>query len=132
MQTAIIIDNNALFRRALQNILQLSFPAMYVVEADSGWLARLMVESLTPQVVFIDPQLPGENGFEIIENIKHRRPNIAIIVLTDYDPPQYRQAALAAGAGYFLAKSRSSAQDILSLVEQVVKKLPARAQCSIY
>lgn len=70
----------------------------------------------------MDIKLPGESGLELTKKIKSSYPEIIIIILTNYDLPEYRDVAMRNGADYFLSKGSSNTQDIVSLVESVVYK----------
>ena len=68
----------------------------------------------------MDIKLPGENGLELTAKIKAKYPDVVVIILTSYDTPEYRQAAVQAKANHFLSKGSSSKEGILALVESVL------------
>jgi YesN/AraC family two-component response regulator len=92
---------------------------MVVDEAVDGEEALVKVESLLPHLVFMDIKLPGANGLEITRKIKEDYTAIKIIILTSYDFPEYREAAVQYGADHFLSKESSSREDILALVDTI-------------
>jgi YesN/AraC family two-component response regulator len=92
---------------------------MVVEEAVDGEEALVKVESLLPHLVFMDIKLPGANGLEITRKIKEDYTAIKIIILTSYDFPEYREAAVQYGADHFLSKESSSREDILALVDTI-------------
>ena len=96
---------------------------MVVWEAVDAKEALQKVDALSPNLMFIDIRLPGENGLELTKKIKTRYPKIIIIILTSYDLPEYREAAHQYRANYFLSKGSSGMEEILSLVESILSDL---------
>lgn len=66
---AIIIDDERLARQELKNLLA-SYPEINVVaEANNAEAAIESIKQLKPDVIFLDIQMPGKNGFELLEDI---------------------------------------------------------------
>jgi DNA-binding NarL/FixJ family response regulator len=92
---------------------------MAVEEALDGKAALEKVISFLPHLVFMDIRLPGQNGLELTRKIKTSHPNIAIIILTDYDLPEYREAARSGGADGFIPKGGLNLANIGALIETI-------------
>jgi DNA-binding NarL/FixJ family response regulator len=107
MLTTLIVDDNQAFRTELRTFLTASFPAMLLTEAADGMDALHKIDALDPDLIFMDIHLQDENGLDLTKKIKSLYREIIIIVLTNYDLPEYREAAFAFGANYFVAKSAS-------------------------
>ena len=93
---------------------------MEIIEAEDGDVAMQKIDAQPPDLIFMDIKLPGENGLELTGKIKTKYPNVIVIILTSYDTPEYREAAVQAKANHFLSKGSSSKESILSLVESVL------------
>lgn len=119
MAKVLIVDDNAHFRESLRDILHVRVPTLETHEATNGEEALTKVEACRPDLIFMDISLPGENGLEVTKKVKARYPDIIIVVLTNYDLPEYRAAAFHNGANYFLSKDVSSG-DLFALVERVL------------
>lgn len=119
----LIVEDNPTFRQTLVDILSTRFPRMIIEEATDGREALQKTEAMAPDLIFMDVKLPGENGLELTQKIKAANPEIMVIVLTGYDLPEYREAAFAHGANYFLVKGSSTNEEILALVETVLSDL---------
>jgi len=79
---ALIVDDERLARNELLRLLE-KFPEIEVVgEAANGNEAVEKIEDLSPDLVFLDIQMPGMNGFEVLEHL-HVVPNV--IFITAYD-----------------------------------------------
>ena len=115
---ALLVEDNTNFRHSLSDILLSYFPLIGVDEAADGGEALTKVEYLRPDIVFMDIQLPGENGLEVTRKIKLVYDYIVIVILTSYDLPEYRQQAFRNGADCFLSKGDDSCvEDILARIE---------------
>ena len=123
MFNTLLVEDNADFRQALSGILLSYFPLMGVEEAGDGEEALGKVEDQRPDLIFMDIQLPGENGLEVTRQIKHAYANIVIVILTSYGLPEYRQQAFRNGADCFLSKGDGSCmEDILARVEGAIAR----------
>ena len=118
MFQALLVEDNTAFRNSLSDILLSYFPLIGVDEAVDGTEALTKVEYLRPDIVFMDIQLPGENGLEITKKIKLVYDYIVIVILTSYNLPEYRQQAFRNGADCFISKGDDSCiEDILARIE---------------
>lgn len=118
-KTLIVEDSNA-FRAAFKQELRKRFPEMRVEEAVDGAEALKKVDGFAPDIVFMDIRLPGENGLALTEKIKARNPGIVVVILTDYDLPEYREAALDVGADRFIPKGALNLAEIGRIVDALV------------
>lgn len=92
---------------------------MTVEEALDGKKALEQVTTFLPELVFMDIRLPGQNGLELTRIIKKTHPNIAIIIITDHDLPEYREAATIGGADGFIPKGALNLTDIGTLIQNI-------------
>ncbi len=121
MVTALLVEDNEFFRQSIKKILNDRFPLLAVIEVGTCREALQMCLACLPDLIFADINLPDGNGLELSRTLRSRHPKIIILVLTSYDLPEYRQAALANGANYYFPKD-SNHEVILSMVEFELKK----------
>lgn len=89
---------------------------MSIYEA-SQWDEVLgFLERVVPDIVFLDIQLPGGSGLELVSKIKDRCSTACIVILTSHDLPEYREAAARLGASCFLCKGKAGPAEIEELV----------------
>ncbi len=80
--TAIIIDDERLARKDLSNLISEIGSVTLVGEADSVSTGVEALKKHKPDVIFLDIQMPGESGFDLLEKIKI---DAKIIFVTAYD-----------------------------------------------
>jgi len=98
---AVIIDDEEDSRSNTKNMLQNYCPEIEVVgEAASGPEGKLKIQELKPHVVFLDINMPGMNGFQMLEGIYNR--DFCVIFLTAYS--EHGITAVKAGATDYLLK----------------------------
>lgn len=102
--SVIIIDDHALFRRGVSQMISAD-PAFEVIgEAASGAEGLLLVEQLKPDLALIDLNMKGMNGIETLSRIKEAKLESKCIVLTVSDAEADLLEALRAGADGYLLK----------------------------
>ena len=103
MIRVLIVDDHALVRRGLKDLLD-SADGIEVVDAiDDGSLAAAAVTGLEPDIVLMDLSMPGLDGIEATRAVLAVRPVTKVIVLTSYSESARILSALDAGAvGYLL------------------------------
>jgi DNA-binding NarL/FixJ family response regulator len=120
MNRLLLIDSNTFFRKALRDILSFKFPSLIIEEAESGWEGMQKITRFRPQFVFIDIQLPEEDGFTLACQIRAEHPAIIVVIFTSYNLEEYQTAALQAGIDHVIPKNIWSGQGILALVETLL------------
>ena len=125
MNRILIVEDNDTFRHTLRSLLHSRFPAMAFEEAQDGTDAMQKTNDFLPNLIFMDIKLPGKSGLELTKQIKDEFPSTVIILLTNYDLPEYRVAAYESGANYFLGKGSSTAEEILELVDSILCTTPS-------
>jgi DNA-binding NarL/FixJ family response regulator len=93
---------------------------MEIFEASKGEEALQIIDANPLDLIFMDIRLPGESGLDLTSKVKVKYPDLVVIIMTSYDTPEYREAAVQAKANYFLSKGSSSKEGILKLVESIL------------
>jgi len=120
MTRTLLVDDSDTFRRTLKSLLSHRFPSMCLEEAPDSTEALKKITSFDPELIFMDIKLPGASGLEVTKKLREARCRAAIIILTGYDLPEYREAALRNGADHFISKESTTSEELLSLVERIL------------
>jgi DNA-binding NarL/FixJ family response regulator len=99
----LIVDDHALIRRGLSDLLSAAEGIDVVGSIDDGLLAAALVTELEPDIVLMDLSMPGLDGIEATRAVLQVRPTAKVIMLTSFSENARILAALEAGAvGYLL------------------------------
>ena len=115
----LIVEDNAFFRQSFKERLQMLFPVMVIQEAANAREALQQFTAFCPELVFMDIRLPDGNGLEVTKKIMANDPNVTVIILTNYDLPEYREAALPIGAKTYLDKNSFSWEEVETWVKSI-------------
>ena len=119
MCKTLIVEDDRTFRHLLKDMLCEPFPAMIIEEAADGKQALHKVDHFLPDLIFMDINLPDANGLDLTRKIKHAYPAIIIVIITNCDVEDYRDAALRYGAAYCIIKNAWSSDQIVALVRSI-------------
>ncbi len=99
----VIVEDQLLLRAGLRALLLLEPDIEIAGETETGAQAERMIATLLPDLVLMDPTVPGISGIATIAQIKQRVPGVKILILTLHRADEYIQQSLRAGAdGYIL------------------------------
>jgi DNA-binding NarL/FixJ family response regulator len=107
MSNLYIVDDHVMMREGLRALLE-SAGHRVIGESDSPTSAISGIVRLQPDVVLLDLNLNGRNGFEVMEELRRRKVNAKVIVLTMSHQPRHVTQALQAGAMGYALKGQSS------------------------
>lgn len=113
--TIIIIDDHALFRKGVSQMISTDSEFTVIGEAASGEEGLLLVEKLKPDLVLIDLNMKGMSGMKVLMQIKEKKLNSRCIILTVSDAEDDLLEALRAGADGYLLKDMEPENLCLSL-----------------
>lgn len=112
---AVIIDDEEDSRSNTRNMIQNYCTEIEIVgEADNGPDGKNKIQELKPHVVFLDINMPGMNGFQMLEGIYNR--DFCVIFLTAYS--EHGITAVKAGATDYLLKPL-----MLSELQSAIRKV---------
>ncbi len=121
MIRTLIISNDFTFLATFARLLNTRFPFIIIEAAKDREEAIRKIRNFRPGIIFIDISLTGECGFDLTERIKGLFLGVIIIILMDYDIPEYYEAARKSGADYSFAKQSVNVIEILELMESIIE-----------
>lgn len=118
MIRVLVVDDHTIIRKGIQAVLDLVPDIELIGEAANGQQAVKKDQELLPDVILMDLMMPEMDGIECIKQIKSRRPNARILVLTNFAGEDMIFPAIKAGAmGYHLKDS--SPEALIDAIRQV-------------
>ncbi len=116
--TVLVVDDHPVDRR-LVGAFVTKVPGLRVVEAADGEEALAQLVHDRPSAILTDLQMPGMDGFELVEAIRNRDPEIPVILMTAHGSEEVAMKALRAGATNYVPK-RALAADLIPTLRQVL------------
>ena len=113
-----LVDDHSLFRRGLKMLLSSRTDFEVVAEASSGEEFLEMMDSVRPDVVFMDYSMGGISGAETTERALERMPELKVISLTMFGDNAYYSRMATSGAKGFLLKD-SEFDEVVEAVRTV-------------
>jgi two-component system NarL family response regulator len=115
----LVVDDHALFRTGVANIINQESDLTVVGEAGNGAEAVDAFDRHHPDVTLLDLRMPVMEGVEAVRRIRERDPQARVIVLTTYDTDEDISRALKAGAKAYVLKD-ISAEALVSCIHDVL------------
>lgn len=116
----LIVDDHAIVRQGLRQILMESDSTIFIKEADCGSEAIRQVRAEEWNVVVLDISLPDRNGIDILKQIKKEYPRIPVLMLSMHEEGLYAIRALKAGASGYITK-QSAPAELMAAIHQVAR-----------
>jgi DNA-binding NarL/FixJ family response regulator len=117
MLKVMIVEDNVSFREIFKDWLLTQTPSIELIEAGSGEEALKKIDSYAVDLIFMDIHLPGESGLAITKKIRAGWQDVPVNIITSYDIPEYREAAIEYGASSFIAKESLKWDQISAMVK---------------
>ncbi len=122
-----LVDDSAVIRQRLKRLLADMKEVTVIGEAGAAQEATDAILEQKPDVVLLDIHLLDGSGIDVLQNLKNAKPAPAVIILTNYPYPQYRQKCLETGADFFFVKSTEFDQVVPALKQLIQQKGDAGA-----
>ena len=116
----LIVDDHAIVRQGLRQILTESGKIDVIAEAESGGAAMRQLREGEWSVVVLDISLPDRNGIEVLKQIRKDRPRIPVLMLSMHEEGLYAIRALKAGASGYITK-QSAPSELMAAINQVAR-----------
>lgn len=116
----LLVDDHAVVRRGLRELLGEEFPSAEFGEAASGPEALAQIARRPWGLVILDLSLPGRDGLEILKEALALRPGVPIMILSVHGEDQYAIRALRAGASGYVTKE-TAPEDLTAAVRKVLQ-----------
>lgn len=116
----VLADDHPLAREGLRNLLAKAINIEVVGEAVDGNQTLDMVNTLQPDVLLLDMEMPGMKGVTVAQQLQNSQSKVRVLALSAYDDQQYIKGLLASGAAGYLMKEEAS-EAIIEAVQGVAR-----------
>jgi two-component system chemotaxis response regulator CheB len=125
----LVVDDSALMRKLIPQILQTDSSIEVVGTAMDGNFGLRKIDELKPQVITLDLEMPGMGGLEMLKEIM-RRHRLPVIVVSSHstEGASVTLQALALGAFDFVAKPNDVSARMPQIAAELIGKIKAAAQ----
>jgi DNA-binding NarL/FixJ family response regulator len=120
MIRVLIVDDHALIRRGLSDLLAAADGIEVVGATTDGALAAAAVTELQPDIVLMDLSMPGVDGIDATRAVLSVRPETKVIMLTSFSENARILAALEVGAIGYLLKD-TEPEDIIKALRDAAE-----------
>ncbi len=119
MIRALVVDDHAVVRHGVMHIIREEFQGALVGEASSTDEALQLVRRDPWDVVVLDITMPGRSGLEALQEIRHDRPALPVLILSMHPEDQMATRVLKAGAAGYVPKD-SAAVELAEAIRTVL------------
>jgi two-component system chemotaxis response regulator CheB len=125
----LVVDDSALMRKLIPQILQSDSSIEVVGTAIDGNFGLKKIEELKPQVVTLDLEMPAMGGIEMLKAIMRRHP-VPVIVVSSHSTQgaSVTLQALSLGAFDFVAKPNDVSARMPQIAQELIGKIKAAAE----
>src|SRR4030042_4400595 len=115
----LIADDHAIIRQGLKQILTDTPDIVVTDEASNGKEALNQALKKDYDVVVLDITMPDRSGLDVLKELKSRKPNLKVLILSMHPEEQYAIRALRAGASGYLTKD-SVPDELIAAIRRAV------------
>ncbi len=120
MIKVLVVDDHAIIRKGLKQILDDTDDMRVTGEADCGMQGIKMAQSASYDILLLDISLPDKHGVEVLKQLKLNHPQLAVLMLSMHAEDQYAVRSMKAGAAGYLNKQSAPSQ-LVDAIRQVAK-----------
>ena len=116
----LIADDHSIVREGLKQIVAESTEMAVRGEAVNGQQVFELVRKTDYDLILLDIAMPGRGGIDILKQLKIKKPEIPVLVLSMYPEDQYAVRAIKAGASGYLTKE-SAPEELIGAIKKVAQ-----------
>lgn len=115
----LIVEDEMIFARQLESWLKNKVSSVFISTTSENGSYYISIED--PDIIFLDNQLPGINGIDVIEFYKEKAPNSTLVLMSNVFSMEEISLALKNGADYVLNKRNENESGLDSIIDASVK-----------
>lgn len=114
----LIVDDHPIIRDGMTHLLNLQGDLRVCCAVGSAEEA-LTAMACQPDMAIVDISLQSDSGLDLVKTLRHRYPNLAILVLSMHDEGLFAERALRLGANGYLTKLEAT-EHVVSAIREVL------------
>ncbi len=108
MINVVIADDHSIVRRGFRQIIEETHDLRVVGEAADGQALLGWLRQGSCDIVVLDLSMPGQNGIELLEELRALYPGLQVLVMSMHAEDQYAVRVLKAGASGYMSKEHAA------------------------
>lgn len=119
----LIADDHPIVRQGLRQMIDAARDLTVIGEAGDGEAALQLIETLRPQVVVLDIDMPRVGGFDVVRELRRKKTEVQIIFLTMHSEEELFRTAMDLGVNGYVLKD-SATTDIVAGIRSIASGKP--------
>ena len=115
MTRILIADDHPLLRSGLRQVLAPEPDLMVAGEAEDSEQVLQQLEQEPWDVVILDITMPGRSGLDVLRDIRRKRPELPVLVLSMHAEDQFAVRAIKAGANGYISKDNAAGEVVRAI-----------------
>jgi len=116
----LLVDDHPIVRQGLGQLINEEPDLSIVGEAEDFQQALAAIDTANPDVAIVDISLKDRSGIELIKEIRAKRPDLPILVLSMHDESLHAERVLRAGAKGYIMKQEATEQ-VMNAIRRVLR-----------
>src|SRR4051794_38250550 len=116
----LLVDDHPIVRQGLGQLINEEPDLSIVAEAEDFQQALSALDATPPDVAIVDISLKDRSGIELIKEIRARKPELPILVLSMHDESLHAERVLRAGAKGYIMKQEATEQ-VMNAIRRVLR-----------
>ena len=117
---ALCVDDHAIFRQGVRQILLQYDRQMKIGEAPNAQAAMQLLQEAKWDVVILDLSLPDRSGLQLLADIRRDHPDLPVLVLSMHADDEYAVRAVRSGASGYVTKE-GAPEELIVALEKVMR-----------
>lgn len=118
----LVADDHPLLRSGVKEVLAQEPDFAVPVEAEDSQQVLNRVEEHDWDVLVLDITMPGRSGLDVLREIRHKRPNLPVLILSMHTEEQFAVRAIKAGASGYVTKANAPSELVHAIRKVVTGK----------
>jgi DNA-binding NarL/FixJ family response regulator len=113
--TVLLVDDHPIVRQGLALLIDREGDLLVCGEAEGSHTAYHAIETLHPDIVVLDISLSGPDGLDVLKEIRMKRADLPVLILSMHDESIYAERAMRAGANGYIMKQEATEKVLIAI-----------------